>query len=322
MLLLLGLAGLGLGGATAARSLASAAAPAGSTSSGTGAQILFSRAAHDFAPPSLYLMDSDGTNVRLFVSNAGAASVSRDRRRIAFVRAGEIWAMQRDGSAQHRVTTPQSGWVDAGDPTWSPDGRTLYFSLSTKPYEDHSAIFSVHTDGTGLRRLTRLRCDYGPTVSADGRFVAFGRILGDCIHGADGAVRAITTAPATLIRRLPFRFPLLWLYDPAWSPDGRQLAYVSLCDLSSTPPTVGCYGLFVSALDGSRPRRLLWRSFQEFGYINGPAWSPDGTQLAFEVDEGTGDIWLIRADGTQLRRLTRTKAVDSDPVWLPAQTSP
>ena len=153
LLILLGLAGLGLGGAAAARPLASAAAPAGSTAVGTGDQILFSRAAHDFAPTSLYLMDSNGTNVRLFVSNAGAASVSRDGQRIAFVRGGEIWAMQRDGSAQERVTTPQSGW-EAGDPTWSPDGQTLYFSRSAKPYYDRSAIFSVHADGTGLRRLT------------------------------------------------------------------------------------------------------------------------------------------------------------------------
>jgi len=314
MLLLLGLAGLGLGGATAAKSLASAVAPAGSTASGTGAQILFSRAAdYDFAPPSLYLMDSNGTHVRLFVSNADTASVSRDGRRIAFVRGGEIWAMQRDGRAQERLTTPQSGWVDAGDPTWSPDGRTLYFSLSTGPDEDHSTIFSVHADGTGLRRLTKVRCDYGPTVSADGRFVAFGRILGDCIHGDAGALRAITTATATLVRRLPFRLPLLSLYDPAWSPDGRQLAYVAL-------RAAGCFGLFVSARDGSRPRRLLWRSSQECGDINGPAWSPDSTQLAFEVDQG--DIWLIRADGTQLRQLTRTKAVDSEPAWLPVQTSP
>ena len=334
--LVLAFAGLGLAGALAATSLASsrlagltASAVAGTSSLGLGGEtpppgeeILFTRAASSFARRSLYLINPDGTGVRLFVSGAEAAAVSRDGQWIAFVRGGEIWMMRRDGSGQVRVTRPQGGWTDAGDPAWSPDGKTLYFFRDAKPVDKGSAIFSVAIDGSGLRRLTRLRCDYRPTASADGHFVVFGRILGDCIHGDSGAVRVVTTATARVVRRLPFRFPSLWLYDPAWSPDERQLAYTVInadaLNGGPTGPSRMCCGLYLSGLDGSRPRRLLGRDF----FVFGPAWSPDGTQLAFELFGNDGDIWLIGSDGSQLRRLTQTKADDSQAVWLPAQTPP
>lgn len=116
--------------------------------------------------------------------------------------------------------------------------------------------------------------------------------------------------------RLPFRLPTTrespygdpdaapTLRNPAWSPNGRTLAY----DATDTSWATGfASGLYVSSLSGSRPRRLV---------ANGgdPAWSPDGRWIAFT--EGH-HIWLVRPDGTGRRQLTRTAAYDRDPTWLP-----
>jgi TolB protein len=51
-----------------------------------------------------------------------------------------------------------------------------------------------------------------------------------------------------------------------------------------------------------------------------PAWSPDGTQIAFESkrDEGDWDIWVMNADGSALRNLTANEpAHDGNPAWSP-----
>lgn len=55
---------------------------------------------------------------------------------------------------------------------------------------------------------------------------------------------------------------------------------------------------------------------------NNPAWSPDGTKLAFQSDRGTGnwDIYVVNWDGSGLARLTRGPETDQDPAWSPDGT--
>jgi len=50
------------------------------------------------------------------------------------------------------------------------------------------------------------------------------------------------------------------------------------------------------------------------GYDGNPAWSPDGTRLAFE---GDGDLWVVNADGSGLRRITSGPGEDAEPDWAP-----
>ena len=75
-----------------------------------------------------------------------------------------IWVMQRDGSGQRQLTHPPKtdryGYhPEDYDPAWSPDGRIVYFSRVT--LHPTASIFSVHADGSGLRRLTRAPTDTG-----------------------------------------------------------------------------------------------------------------------------------------------------------------
>ena len=96
------------------------------------------------------------------------------------------------------------------------------------------------------------------------------------------------------------------IVSPAWSPNGRQLAYVSF--------------------EGDRPRifsqNLATGTRQviaAFPGLNGaPAWSPDGKQMAMTLSkDGNAEIYVMDVDSRRLRRLTVGAAIDTEPAWAP-----
>ena len=104
---------------------------------------------------------------------------------------------------------------------------------------------------------------------------------------------------------------------PVWSPDGRKIAFVSDRD--------GDAEVFVMNADGARVRQLTRNSPSSpeaaDAADHSPAWSPDGSALAFVSlrDGGEPEIYRMEADGSEQVRLTRTEAWTSDfaPAWSP-----
>jgi len=95
-------------------------------------------------------------------------------------------------------------------------------------------------------------------------------------------------------------------WQPAFSPDGQQVAFVSARD--------GNPEIYLMNADGSGLKRL---TDHPDGDIM-PAWSPDGKYIAFVSErEGQADIWLMDADGGNLVRLTFNDAQDVYPAWSP-----
>ena len=96
------------------------------------------------------------------------------------------------------------------------------------------------------------------------------------------------------------------IISPVWSPDGRRLAYVSF---EAKRPVVYVHSL----LDGKRTVAANFR-----GSNSAPAWSPDGSKLAVCLSrEGGSQIFTVNPDGSSLRRLTSSSAIDTEPRYSP-----
>jgi Tol biopolymer transport system component len=95
-------------------------------------------------------------------------------------------------------------------------------------------------------------------------------------------------------------------YDPAWSPDGTKIAFSRF--------TGGRYQIFLMNPDGSAAAQLT----RGQGAASDAAWSPDGTRIAFTRCRGSCDVYVINADGTGERRLTRGDPPgEQSPTWSP-----
>lgn len=94
------------------------------------------------------------------------------------------------------------------------------------------------------------------------------------------------------------------IISPAWSPDGKSLAYVSF---EEKKPVVYVHTVATG-------KRRVIANFR--GNNSAPAFSPDGKTLALALSrDGFTQIYLIGADGTGVRRFTRSLAIDTEPVF-------
>lgn len=240
---------------------------------------------------------------------------------------GEIWLIDEDGRNRRRLTaaaTPETDASGSTSPAWSPDGSLIAFASSgaaVREDQDAIEICVMAADGSRERPLTDDRVlDGMPAWSPDGRRIAFAHAPGRGTEQAAGVIVVMDAAggnPVEVTRHERDQRPVYDL-DPAWSPDGRLIAFTRVSFAAGQPRPA----IYVVEPDGTGERLLLDQAAD-------PAWSPDGTRLAFtsfrdrygrtcfQECSPSGELYVANADGTGLRRLTETQADDRSPAWSP-----
>jgi Tol biopolymer transport system component len=180
--------------------------------------------------------------------------------------------------------------VDKADElAWSPDGARLLFRTFR---DDNYEVYIINADGTGQTNLSRHPGhDSRPMWLPGGREILFE-------SDRDGArnLYVMPLAGGSLRPLTANTNPGLSFYGITLSPDERQIVYHTFwvnAAVNRDSPEAGPHLL---RLDGSGTVALPEPDVDEFW-----SWSPDGTQL---MTARQGGIWVVRADGTQLRQLT------------------
>jgi Tol biopolymer transport system component len=212
----------------------------------------------------------------------------------------------------------------------------LTYAVASQP---GAGLCLARADGSRRFRLTRAK-DSGPSWSPRGVYVAFARqgLAGESqILVADARGRILrrfgtgfSTEPAwspngrriayssngkvvvasTAGRTITEISPGALVGGPAWSPDSRRIAFAEARQLDQG----ALRGVYVVNADGTG-RRLLVGNATEL------AWSPNGSRLAYVSYPSrlaeSGFVTVANADGTGTRRLTTSTEAESQPAWSP-----
>ncbi len=232
--------------------------------------------------------DFDSQNPRP-VKGLRGPTVSPDGTRIAFAALGDLYVLTLGNPRPEALT--HDAFVEA-DPAWSPDGKFLAY------VSDRSGVTNLWLRDLASgedRPLTRLPDEvYFPAFSPDGKRLAF--YTSDPRNAWGRGTLHVLDLPAS--EDQPFPIPkkihesLFAPGLPGWSPDGKFLAVASL-EVYSSRFREGLNEFLLIPVDGSgTDQHLKPAEGQSFGFRgrNGPAWCPDGTQVAYVMD---GTLWTL-----------------------------
>ena len=239
-----------------------------------------------------------------------------------------IWTMNPDGSSPTRLTDdktrteklPDFSPVYDSSPVWSPDGTRIAF-ISNRDYL--FSLYVMDADGSNARLVADRPFEpKQPAWSPDGKKIAFtsgfGFMIGPGKPSADIYVINIDGSGLIQLTRDSGGNG-----SPAWSPDGKQIAFVSNRDADEAR-------IWIMNADGSNQRILPnSRNTRSAGFLGGqPAWSPDGTKILFTGYHACGGrgavaIYVTNADGGESQNLIKDPndcGWYSSPRWSPDGT--
>jgi Tol biopolymer transport system component len=229
-----------------------------------------------------------------------------------------VKVMAADGTDGRRIFFEEN--TAAMSPQWSPDDRSLVVGVGGgfQTRNTPARIVMMQADGSNPRTLTSASGAGFPSMSPDGKRLVF-RIWGP---GPDERGLRILSLDTGAIARLTSSE-----YDtfPGWSPAGDVIAFSSWRN--------GDYDIYTIRPDGTGVKQLTTTA----GNDAHSSWSPDGQYLMFSSsrfgfkDEAPlfdgqpqpyGEIFVMRADGSDQRQLTDNQWEDGPGTWRPSSASP
>lgn len=233
---------------------------------------------------------------------AVAAALSPDGSRVAIAAdtgeggADELYLVQTDGSGLRGVATGMTFYPTA-PLAFSADGAQILF-VGYEAGDDRPAVFRVRVDGAGQTRLSDFSGSL-PAFSPDGGRIAFS--VSDPEPSGPDPSGTEPSGPDPSGAEAPGAEPT-GTASPGTGPAG------------TAPPEGGAdEDLYVANVDGSGRKALTTLEGEEYA----PAFSPDGTLVAFErrVSPGLPSVWVVRADGSDPRRVTPAHTPATSPQF-------
>jgi LysM repeat protein/Tol biopolymer transport system component len=251
---------------------------------------------------------------RLVIPGVAAPAPSYKTFKIAFARwdggKHDLYIANTDGSDEKLLL------IRAAGPSWSPDGQQLGFygeeGVDRQQQDGAEVVFDGISNGIltvpvvnwpgDLSQLSLVQIIKEGTARAaawspNGKMIAWDATPGDgrriFFHGEPDTDFEAQSAIEIVGEQ------------PDWSPDNSQVVYRSGRDKKQ--------GIWVSDRFDSVAHRITDDGSDAF-----PRWSPDGRRIAFQREAGGNvDIYVMDADGGNIRRLTDAEGPDALPAWTP-----
>lgn len=255
--------------------------------------------------PSLWSIRPDGSGRRRFLNsrqNGKRPRLSPDRKWVVFdgtppgkppLSEFHVQLVRLDGTGRRTLTRSADWELDA---QWLPDGSRIGFVRMPAGGQEwtKSEVWTIRPDGTGEEHLVK---GSSARWSPDGARVAYDAPTAESdgdlfVANADGSdPRRLTSTPAVET-------------PAAWSPDGKRILFTRYGNGSASD-------VFVIDADGTHLKRLT-----RAGTDEGGAWSPDGRTILFTSQRaGIRQLYLMNADGTRQRVLSRKAFTAYEPSW-------
>jgi eukaryotic-like serine/threonine-protein kinase len=231
-------------------------------------------------------------------------SFSPDGRQLAVVRhairnTSDLYVADAGNAAADRIRRLTVNGPGMEGLAWSPDGQSIVVGSP-------NGLWKVATSGSGIATPVLVTGVEGetqyPSFSVTGPrgfpLLAYEYRIYDVNiwrwdRQADGSGK---------MYRLPGS--AVWEDFPAFSPDGRRIAFVS--------NRTGKNQVWTANADGADPRQITFHALA----ATSPQWSPDGQRIAFSSQvDGNWDIYVVRSDGSDSTRLTWDPSLEEMPSW-------
>jgi Tol biopolymer transport system component len=298
--------------------------------------IAFNRFDPDLGKVRIYAVRRDGTGLHAISRPPAGADldqlpdISPDGSKVVFSRIynngrpDALIVVNANGRHPRNISdaTCTGECLGSAEPAWSPDGSQIAFQYAIGPIPPDGpppviGISVSNADGSDVLPLTQFAPgsgteDHNPTWSPNGHRIAFMRSNNTKEPENASSIFVMDADGGDLhrIRRMPSKWPGSGI--PKWAPSGRRILFSTYCAFGDCGQPLRGAQLFTIRPNGEDVRRLT--SLPGNSYKGN--WSPSGRRIVFARNSKvccppSGDLYVMRRDGSHLRRLTNAPRLDS-----------